>query len=59
MIAKADADSSTVGNYIVELDGDVTLAGGGTVTVNYFDASDSAVSPSAGAGTVSVHYNWV
>jgi hypothetical protein len=59
LIAKADADSSTVGNYIVELDGDVTLAGGGTVTVNYFDASDNAVSPSAGAGTVSLHYNWV
>ena len=58
LIAKADADSSTVGNYIVELDGDITLASGGTVTVNYFDASDSAVSPSAGAGTVSLHYNW-
>jgi len=59
LIAKADADSSTVGNYIVELDGDVTIARGGTVTVNYFDASDNAVSPSAGAGVVSVHYNWV
>jgi hypothetical protein len=59
LIAKADADSSTVGNYIVELDGDVTIARGGTVTVNYFDASDNAVSPTAGAGTVSVHYNWV
>ena len=59
LIAKADADSSTVGNYIVELDGDVTLAGGGTVSVNYFDASDNAVSPTAGAGTVSLHYNWV
>ena len=58
LIAKADADSSTVGNYIVELDGDVTLAGGGTVTVNYFDASDNAVSPSAGAGVTSLYYNW-
>lgn len=59
LVAKADADSGTVGNYIIELDGDVTLTKNAAVTLAFFDASDNAVSPSAGAAVASVHYNWV
>ena len=59
LVAKADADAGTVGNYIIELDGDVTLTKNATVVLAFFDASDNAVSPTAGAAVASVHYNWV
>ena len=59
IVAKADADITTVGNYIIELDGDQTLTKNAAVTLAFFDASDNAVSPSAGAAVASVHYNWV
>ncbi len=59
LVAKADADSGTVGNYIIELDGDVSLTKNAAVTLAFFDASDNAVSPTAGAAVASVHYNWV
>ena len=59
LVAKADADSGTVGNYIIELDGDVTLTKNAAITLAFFDASDNAVSPTAGAAVASVHYNWV
>jgi len=58
LVAKADADATTVGNYIIELDGDVTLTKNAAVTLAFFDASDNAVSPTAGAAVASVHYNW-
>jgi hypothetical protein len=59
IVAKADADISTVGNYIIELDGDVELRKNAAVTLAFFDASDNAVSPTSGAAVASVHYNWV
>ena len=59
LVAKADADAATVGNYIIELDGDIALTKNAAVTLAFFDASDSAVSPTAGAAVASVHYNWV
>jgi hypothetical protein len=59
LVAKADADAATVGNYIIELDGDITLTKGAAVTLAFFDASDNAVSPTSGAAVASVHYNWV
>ena len=59
LVAKADADSGTVGNYIIELDGDVTLTKNAAITLAFFDASDNAVSPTSGAAVASVHYNWV
>ena len=59
IVAKADADITTVGNYIIELDGDVELLKNAAVTLAFFDASDNAVSPTSGAAVASVHYNWV
>ena len=59
LVAKADADAATVGNYIIELDGDITLTKNAAVTLAFFDASDNAVSPTSGAAVASVHYNWV
>ena len=59
LVAKADADAATVGNYIIELDGDITLTKNAAVTLAFFDASDNAVAPTAGAAVASVHYNWV
>ena len=59
VVAKADADATTVGTYIIELDGDITLTKNAAVTLAFFDASDNAVAPSAGAAVASVHYNWV
>ena len=59
LVAKADADAATVGNYIIELDGDIALTKGAAVTLAFFDASDNAVSPTSGAAVASVHYNWV
>ena len=59
LVAKADADATTVGTYIIELDGDITLTKNAAVTLAFFDASDSAVSPTSGAAVASVHYNWV
>ena len=58
LVAKADADATTVGNYIIELDGDITLTKNAAVTLAFFDASDNAVSPTSGAAVASVHYNW-
>ena len=59
LVAKADADATTVGTYIIELDGDITLTKNAAVTLAFFDSSDGAVSPTAGAAVASVHYNWV
>lgn len=59
IVAKADADITTVGNYIIELDGDVELLKNAAVTLAFFDASDNAVSPTSGAAVASVYYNWV
>ena len=59
LVAKADADATTVGTYIIELDGDITLTKNAAVTLAFFDASDSAVAPTSGAAVASVHYNWV
>ena len=58
IVAKADADISTAGTYIIELDGDITLTKNAAVTLAFFDASDNAVAPSAGAAVASVHYKW-
>ena len=59
LVAKADADAATVGNYIIELDGDQELTKNATVVLAFFDASDNAVAPTSGAAVASVHYNWV
>ena len=59
LVAKADADATTVGTYIIELDGDITLTKNAAVTLAFFDSSDGSVSPTAGAAVASVHYNWV
>ena len=59
LVAKADADAATVGNYIIELDGDLELTKNATVVLAFFDASDNAVAPTSGAAVASVHYNWV
>jgi hypothetical protein len=59
IVAKADADATTVGTYIIELDGDQTLTKNAAVQVQFYDSGDSAVSPTSGAGTISVHYNYV
>ena len=58
VVAKADADASTVGTYIIELDGSITLTKNAAVTLAFFDASDNPVAPTGGAAVASVHYNW-
>ena len=58
IVAKADADITTVGNYIIELDGDQTLTKNAAVTLAFPDASDNAVSPFK-CGSGPPHYNWV
>ena len=58
VVAKADADISTVGTYIIELDGSITLTKNAAVTLAFFDASDNPVAPTGGAAVGSVHYNW-
>ena len=58
IVAKADADISTVGAYIIELDGSIALTKNAAVTLAFFDASDNPVAPTGGAAVASVHYNW-
>jgi hypothetical protein len=59
IVAAADADATTVGTYIIELDGDQTLTKNAAVQVQFYNSSDSGVSPTSGAGTLTVHYNYI
>ena len=60
LVAADDADAATAGTYIIELDGDATLTKNAAVQVQFMqsDGTTSATT-SAGAGTISVHYNYV
>ena len=60
IIAADDCDAATVGNYIVELDGDQTLTKNAAVQVQFMQSNGStAATTTAGAGTITVHYNYV
>lgn len=60
LVAADDADASTVGTYIIELDGATALTKNAGVVVQ-FKQSDgtTAATTTAGAMTVSVHYKYV
>ena len=59
LVAADDADASTVGTYIVELDGATALTKNAGVQVQFkqSDGTTAAVT-TAGAMTVSVHYKY-
>ena len=60
IVAAADADAGTVGTYIIELDGDQTLTKNAAIQVQFKQANGSdAATTTAGAGTISIHYNYV
>ena len=60
LVASDDADAATAGTYIIELDGDSTLTKNAAVQVQFMQADGStAATTTAGAGTISVHYNYV
>ena len=60
VIAADDCDAATVGNYIVELDGDLELTKNAAVQVQFMQSNGStAATTTAGAGTITVHYNYV
>jgi len=60
LVAADDADAATAGTYIIELDGDSTLTKNAAVQVQFMQADGStAATTTAGAGTISVHYNYV
>ena len=60
IVAAIDADASTAGSYIIELDGDQTLTKNASVQVQFMqvDGTTPAVTTS-GSMTASVHYNFV
>lgn len=60
LVAAVDADAATVGTYIIELDGDQTLTKNAAVQVQFMQADGTtSATTTAGAGTISVHYNYV
>jgi len=60
LVAATDADAATVGTYIIELDGDITLTKNAAVQVQFMQADGTTpATTSGGAGTISVHYNYV
>ena len=60
IVAADDADGATAGTYIVELDGDATLTKNAAVRVLFMQSDGSTPSTTtAGAGTITVHYNYV
>jgi len=60
LVAADDADAATVGTYIIELDGDYTLTKNAAVQVQFMQADGTtAATTSSGAGTITVHYNYV
>jgi len=55
-----DADATTTGIYIVELSGEDTLTKNAGIAVSFVQSDGStAATPTTGAMTVSVHYNYV
>ena len=58
LVAEADADAKAVDTYVIELDGDEVLAGGGDITLTPRNAGGVAVAASAGVALVSVSYHW-
>ena len=60
LVAADDADAATAGTYIVELDGDLALTKNAAVQVQFMQADGTtAATTTAGAGTITVHYNYV
>jgi len=60
LVAATDADAATVGTYIIELDGDITLTKNAAVQVQFMQADGTTpATTSGGVGTISVHYNYV
>jgi len=60
LVAADDADAATAGTYIIELDGDATLTKNAAVQVQFMQADGTTpATTSGGAGTISVHYNYV
>ena len=60
IVAADDADGATAGTYIIELDGDTTLTKNAAVQVLFMQSDGStAATTTAGAGTITVHYNYV
>jgi hypothetical protein len=60
LVAADDADGATAGTYIIELDGDQTLTKNAAVQVQFMQGDGSTpATTSGGAGTISVHYNYV
>ena len=60
LVAIDDADATTAGTYIVELDGETVLTKNAAITVSLVQADGTTPAvATAGAMTVSAHYNWV
>jgi hypothetical protein len=60
IVAAVDADASTLGSYIVELDGDDTLTKNASVQVQFMQADGSTpATTTSGVMVASVHYNYV
>jgi hypothetical protein len=55
-VANADADITTAGTYVIDLPFATATAGGATFTLAYLNSGASAVTPTAGAGIVTVEY---
>jgi len=59
LVAVDDADATTLGTYVVELDGEQTLTKNAAISVSFVQSDGTtAAIPTAGAMTVSVHYNY-
>jgi len=55
-VADADADITTAGTYVIDVPFATATAGGATFTLAYLNSGASAVTPTAGAGIVTVEY---
>ena len=60
VVAVDDADVTTIGTYVVELDGDIALTKNAPIRVSFVQSDgNTAAVPSTGAMTASIHYNFV
>ena len=60
VVAVDDADVTTIGTYVVELDGDIALTKNAPIRVSFVQSDgNTAATPSTGAMVASIHYNFV
>ena len=60
IVAADDADGATAGTYVIELDGDLALTKNAAIQAQFMQSNGSTASTTtAGAGTLTVHYNYI